>query len=104
MPGLRRASCCTRPQGKDKNPTTDHTDDTDQIMTSYEKRLLMLLDDYAKRKHQCFVTEMFLNPAKTAYTVCFRPTTAGMDSADRNSCRYCEIEATEALNAGTAAA
>jgi len=64
----------------------------------------MLLDDYAKRKHQCFVTEMFLNPAKTAYTVCFRPTTAGMDSADRNSCRYCEIEATEALNAGTAAA
>jgi hypothetical protein len=72
-------------------------------MNKYETRLFALLDEYARRRHQCFIAEMFLNREETAYLVCFRPLTRGIESADRFGCRYIEIDAVETKNAGKSA-
>lgn len=64
-------------------------------MTSEETQAFKLLDDYSRDQHRCFLTEMFLNEAKTAYRLCFRPTGAGRESPDRFAHRYLNFEVSE---------
>jgi hypothetical protein len=64
-------------------------------MTSEETRVFKLIDKYSRDRHGCFVSEMFLGKARTAYTVCFRPTGVKVDSPGRYACRYLDIEASE---------
>lgn len=72
------------------------------MTTSEEARVFKLLDEYARKNHQCFVAEMFLNEEKNKYVVCFRPLAAGRDSANRFSCRYLNVEAPQAKMASEA--
>jgi len=64
-------------------------------MTPEETQAFKLLDDYARDRHGCFLAEMFLNEAKTAYTLCFRPVSAKRDSPDRFAHRYLNFEVSE---------
>jgi hypothetical protein len=64
-------------------------------MTSEETRVFKLLDEYSRDRHNCFVSEMFLNESKTAYTLCFRRTDVNRDSPDRYACRYFHLQASE---------
>jgi len=57
-----------------------------------EGKVFELLDGYASRQHQCFVTELFLNENQTEYVVCFRPKGTTRDSPNRFSCVYLRIE------------
>jgi hypothetical protein len=64
-------------------------------MTSEETRAFKLLDEYARDRHECFVTEMDLNKARSAYTLCFRPISVKRDLPNRYACRYLHFEASE---------
>ncbi len=64
-------------------------------MTLQETRVFKLLDDYSRNRHNCFLAEMFLNQAQTAYTLCFRPVNKNKNSPDRYACRYLHLEASE---------
>ena len=64
-------------------------------MTSEETRVFSLVDKYSRDQHCCFVTEMFLNEARTGYTLCFRPIGAEKDSPNRYACRYLHLEIAE---------
>jgi hypothetical protein len=64
-------------------------------MTSEESRVFKLLDEYSRDRHNCFLSEMFLNEAKTGYTLCFRPVSAKPDSADRFAHRYLHFKVSE---------
>ena len=43
-------------------------------MTTEETNCLVLLDDYARTRHRCFLTEFFLSAIQIEYVLCFRPT------------------------------
>jgi hypothetical protein len=49
-----------------------------------EARLFNILDEYSRGHHQCFVTELFLDPSHPRYFVCFRP----VDVADGDVYRF----------------
>ncbi len=51
-----------------------------------------LLDEYARKKHKCFVSELFLKSSGAHYAACFRSTSSDRNSADRFACQYVEIE------------
>jgi len=72
-------------------------------MNSSDKRLFELLDDYARKRHQCFLAEMFLNSEGSEYVLCFRPR-GGSKSANQYSCRYLNIALVAGRAAGKAAA
>jgi len=72
-------------------------------MSSSEKRLFNLLDDYARTRHSCFLAEMFLNSENSHYVLCFRPAAVSADSRDRYTCKYLTIDAGAARAAGKAA-
>lgn len=61
-------------------------------MTTREySRAFKLLDEYSRRHHQCFVTELFLGSNRIEYFVCFRPTNESINP-DQFACRYLKIE------------
>jgi hypothetical protein len=64
-------------------------------MTVEETEFFNLLDGYARNRHACFVSEMFLTAGKTDYTLCFRPAGRPKDSPNRYACRYLHIEEVE---------
>jgi hypothetical protein len=65
-------------------------------MTSDESKLFLLLDEYSRKHHQCFLAEMLPNSSRTEYTLCFRPAQVSAQSADRYSCRYIHAGTVEA--------
>jgi hypothetical protein len=68
-------------------------------MNSRDARLVFqLLDGFLRSQHQCFVAEMFLNDAKTEYTLCLRPLRVDGGSPNRYACRYVRLERVEAEN------
>jgi hypothetical protein len=69
-------------------------------MDSSERRLFRLLDDYARKRHGCFLAEFFLSASQTEYVVCFRPLTDNTNLPDRYACKYSTIEADAAKAAG----
>ena len=73
-------------------------------MNSSERRLFKLLDDYARKRHGCFLAEFFLDCEQTEYVVCFRPVAGNTNLQDRHACKYLRIEADAARAAGKAAA
>jgi hypothetical protein len=54
-----------------------------------------VLDRYSRSRHNCFLTEMFLDSQKKIYTLCFRPTDVTRGSANIGACRYLQISASE---------
>lgn len=68
-------------------------------MTSEETRVFKLLDGYSRDRHRCFLSEMFLNEAKTAYTLCFRPVNVKRESPDRSAYRYVHFEVSQVKTA-----
>jgi len=60
-------------------------------MTPDETNCFILLDDYARTRHKCSLTEFFLNTIQTDYVLCFRPAVGSKDSPDRYVCRYLYI-------------
>jgi uncharacterized protein (DUF1786 family) len=62
-------------------------------MTIGEKQLFELLDQYARSRHACFVSEMFLNKSQTEYVVCFRPANISPDSSNRDKYKYLRFDA-----------
>ncbi len=63
-------------------------------MDKNEQEFFGLLSDYSRR-NGCFVAEMFLDPAKERYIVCFRPEGIAADSHKRYVCRYIAVDVTE---------
>ena len=57
-------------------------------MTHDETRFFTLLDGYARSRHRCFVTEMFLWTVESGYYLCFRPLNVTSDSSARYACKY----------------
>jgi hypothetical protein len=55
------------------------------------KTAFRLLDLYSRSTHGCFVSEIFLNDARTEYTICFRPINADWNSPNRLDCRYLHL-------------
>jgi hypothetical protein len=60
-----------------------------------KKRLFELLDNYGSR-HNCFLTELFLNEDETEYLACFRPKGPCRDESQRFACAYLQIDLEEA--------
>jgi len=71
-------------------------------MTGQETTFFKLLDEYARTRHQCFLTEMLPDfPDKLRYSWCFRPIGVGKGGPDQYTCRYLSIDAAEmAYSAG----
>jgi hypothetical protein len=67
-------------------------------VTKEETKLFELLDDYARSRHHCFLTELFMNKDRTAYSVCFRPRGSLRDESERFACVYLQIDLEEARN------
>jgi len=67
-----------------------------------EKRSFRLLDEYARNKHGCFITELFLDLDGLKYIVCFRPLKAAPKPHGCSPHRYLRFRANEvhAVNAG----
>jgi hypothetical protein len=70
-------------------------------MTIEETRLFVLLDDYAKSKHRCFLTELFMNEDHTRYFACLRPSGSLRDDSERFACVYLQIDLDEARTIGS---
>lgn len=60
-----------------------------------EKRSFRLLDQYARNKHGCFITEFFLDLDGAKYVVCFRPLKISKEPANRYARRYLRFPAHE---------
>lgn len=60
-------------------------------MTASEQACFRVIDDYARKRHLCFLAEMFLDKHQTEYVLCFRPTEAANDP-DRYAGRYLRLE------------
>jgi hypothetical protein len=54
------------------------------------------LDGYAKRHHNCHITEFWFEEEKSQLTVCVRPLGDVFFFGDRYACRYLQIEVAEA--------
>lgn len=66
-----------------------------QLTSEEYDRCFRLLDEYARRKHNCFVAELFFSAQVGRYFVCLRPTSVSSDSVDdpdRYACKYLEFE------------
>jgi hypothetical protein len=66
-----------------------------QLTTEEQGRCFKVLDEYSRRKHNCFVAEFFLSDQVGKYFVCFRPTGVSSDSVDdpdRYACKYLQFE------------
>jgi hypothetical protein len=70
-------------------------------MTIEETQLFVLLDNYAKSKHRCFLTELFMNEDHTRYSACFRPSGPLRDDSERFACVYLQIDLDEARTIGS---
>jgi hypothetical protein len=62
------------------------------MMTENETRFFELLDNYSRSRYRCFVSELFLNPEGTDYTICFRPTDVKKGSPNQSACAYLRVE------------
>jgi hypothetical protein len=70
-------------------------------MTTEETNCFVLLDEYARTRHRCFVTEFFLSAIQIEYVLCFRPTGVSVQSPNyRYACRYFYIDTAVARMAG----
>jgi hypothetical protein len=47
-----------------------------------------VFDEYLRAQHNCFVSEWFLNAARTEWVLCVRPTAANARSLDRYAYKY----------------
>src|SRR5690349_12188701 len=66
-----------------------------KLTTEEYDRCFTLLDEYSRRRHNCFVAELFFSDQLGRYFVCFRPTTVSSDSVDdpdRYACKYLQFE------------
>jgi hypothetical protein len=70
-------------------------------MTIEETQLFVLLDNYAKSKHRCFLTELFMNEDHTRYFACFRPSGPLRDDSERFASVYLQIDLDEARTMGS---
>jgi hypothetical protein len=68
------------------------------------RQYFKLLDERARTKHNCHVTEFFLSPERAVFIVCFRPLGWGTpQDPNRYACKYLhftvgEIKAMAAVN------
>lgn len=69
-------------------------------MTPEETNCFILLDEYARTRHKCFLAEFFLSTIQTDYVLCFRLTGNGEESPNRYACRYLYIEPDVVRTAG----
>lgn len=62
-----------------------------------------LLDEYARSKHKCFVSEFFLS-TRGAYSVCVRPLGSSKTDPNRYACKYLQFAADDvrAMSSATA--
>jgi hypothetical protein len=65
-------------------------------MTEDETRFFELLDNYSRSRYRCFVSELFLNPEATNYTICFRPADVKKGSQNQSTCAYLRVELAQA--------
>ena len=66
-------------------------------MTPDEKsELFKALDAYSRTRHRCFLAELNSDKDSGCFTLCFRPTTALMGSADQWAHKYVKIGVTRA--------
>jgi hypothetical protein len=62
-------------------------------MDAEEKRhCFELLDEYAKTKHNCFVSEFFPSRDDGTYLVCFRALGRSPSDPNRYACEYVEFD------------
>ena len=61
-----------------------------------------LLDEYARTRHQCFLTEMLPDRIGIQYSWCFRPIGVGKDDPNRHACRYLSIDVAEMTRSAAA--
>ena len=57
-------------------------------MTPDEREFFILVDEYVRGVHCCFVAEMDLRTEETGYQLCFRPLGETIDSPRRYACKY----------------
>lgn len=69
-------------------------------MTPEETAFFQLVDEYSRKHHQCFVSEMFPTKDESEYTLCFRPLRANLESANRFNCQYLRVTGGEVRAVG----
>ena len=69
-------------------------------MTPEENNCFMLLDHYARTRHQCFLAEFFLSTIETDYVLCFRPIAEDEHSRPPHRCRYIYVRPDVVITAG----
>jgi hypothetical protein len=72
-------------------------------MDSHYAKLFRVLDGYARKHHECFLTELFLNAEGDEYFLCFRPLEPQKALLTPTGCCYVTIgigEAVELIRAG----
>jgi hypothetical protein len=67
------------------------------------RRCFELLNDYAKSKHGCFLSEFFRRREDDIYLACFRPLGGSPSDPNRYACEYVEFDLRElkSLEPGT---
>jgi len=77
---------------------------TNLLITPVEEAACFkLLDDYARLKHKCFVSEFFRSTQQEAYSVCVRPLLDSETDPNRYASKYLQFSADDvrAISAGT---
>ena len=65
-------------------------------MTKGETSLFIMLDSYARYKHGCLLTELFVNRDNNGYFFCFRPIDRANEDPNRLNCVYLKTGIEEA--------
>jgi hypothetical protein len=69
--------------------------DMDKLTTEEHGLCFRLLDEYARSKHSCFISEFFSPMQSGSYTICFRSLGSKPNDSDNYSCKYLQLNVGE---------